>query len=584
MPVSRELGGYFVSVLKTLKAAASLKDLASLLGFKPSALSYIVYQTPPNSKYTKFEIPKKNGGTRHICAPSPPLKLLQRHLANALYACRQEIDSSSSLRPLSHGFREGLSIVSNAKNHKRRKFVLNLDLENFFPTFNFGRVRGFFIKNNDFQLTDKVATLIAQIACYENGLPQGSPCSPIIADLIAHLLDVRLVRLAKTYGVSYSRYADDLTFSTNQNSFPNSLAANEGLEGSEWKLGSALTSTIQNAGYLINNEKTRMQLRTSRQLVTGLTVNSKVNIRAEYYRRARAMCNSLFETGQYHQEFTPTEDGDRPVPVLISELAPLEGILSHIHHVKDIVDIRTETSKKQNPTTARRLYSQFLEYRHFVHPPRPLIICEGQTDSIYLKNAIRKLKAFHPKLGEWDGNVFNSTISFFNYRSQTHKLLDIGGGTGPLKHLIQRYKSILARCKHRPLNHPVIVLIDNDKGASAIFSLIKDNYKKVISLESADLFFHIVANLYLVKTPSQKAGEMSCIENFFEPKLLKTKINGKFFNPDNKINASSEYGKVIFAEKVVRPNANEIDFSQFHSVIQRIVAAIDDYEKRLAAP
>ncbi len=77
------------------------------------------------------------------------------------------------------------------------KNVLNIDLNNFFDEFNFGRVRGFFIINNNFQLTPEVATTIAQIACYKNKLPQGSPASPVITNLITHILDVRLSRLAK---------------------------------------------------------------------------------------------------------------------------------------------------------------------------------------------------------------------------------------------------------------------------------------------------------------------------------------------------------------------------------------------------
>ena len=99
-----------------------------------------------------------------------------------------------------------------------------MDLADFFPSLNFGRVRGFFLKDRDFELHEKVATVIAQIACFENQLPQGSPCSPAIADMVAHVLDVHLVRLAKKYRVTYSRYADDLTFSTNQRLFPGALA------------------------------------------------------------------------------------------------------------------------------------------------------------------------------------------------------------------------------------------------------------------------------------------------------------------------------------------------------------------------
>ena len=83
---------------------------------------------------------------------------------------------------------------------------MNIDLQDFFPTFNFGRVRGFFIKDQDFAVPEKVATVIAQIACHEGSLPQGSPCSPLITDMIAHILDVRLVQLAKANRLTYSRY------------------------------------------------------------------------------------------------------------------------------------------------------------------------------------------------------------------------------------------------------------------------------------------------------------------------------------------------------------------------------------------
>jgi RNA-directed DNA polymerase len=317
-------------ILENLRAASSLEDLATILGYKPSTLAYIVYRLSVEKKYTKFSIPKKRGGERKISAPVEPLKLLQRHLANTLYACRAQIETTNNRQSLSHGFRKKHSIITNARNHKRRRFVLNLDLQDFFPSFNFGRVRGFFISNNDFGLKEKVATLIAQIACHENALPQGSPCSPVIADLIAHLLDVRLAQLAKQNLLTYSRYADDLTFSTSQKTFPASVAMPADSNGGEWVLGKDLDAAIKRSGFAANPAKTRMQFRMSRQLVTGLTVNAKVNIRPEYYRFARAMCDSFFESGAYYRPTTKDES--------ITSLGPIGGILAHIHHVKDTID------------------------------------------------------------------------------------------------------------------------------------------------------------------------------------------------------------------------------------------------------
>jgi hypothetical protein len=219
--------------------------------------------------------------------------------------------------------------------------------------------------------------VIAQIACYEGSLPQGSPCSPVIADMIAHILDVRLAQLARRHKATYSRYADDLTFSTNQREFPAALAHREDKPGSEWQLGAALTSTIERCGFTVNPAKTRMQVRASRQMVTGLTVNKKVNVPQDYYRAVRSMCNALFQTGSYHRPIPKAGVGTDTAPVdLIKKSGPLEGMLSHIYHIKDQSarrqaisgkDKATEWSKsdkqpgqKEIPIPSEKLYRKFL--------------------------------------------------------------------------------------------------------------------------------------------------------------------------------------------------------------------------------
>lgn len=185
-----------MSYLETLRRAKTRKELAHLLGFKPSALTSIIYKTPLENRYTSFEISKKNGEPRTIRAPNRQLKKLQTHLSHYLYQCLNEIEEGRKTTPVAYGFRKNGTIVANAKNHKRRRYVLNLDLVDFFPSFNFGRVRGYFLKNHDFQLNEEVATTIAQIACDGEALPQGSPCSPVISELIGQVLDIRLLRLA----------------------------------------------------------------------------------------------------------------------------------------------------------------------------------------------------------------------------------------------------------------------------------------------------------------------------------------------------------------------------------------------------
>lgn len=178
-------------LLITLRKLETIKDFACKLGYYDSFLSYLLYKLPDDKKYKEFLIDKKSGGARTITAPCTQIKKLQKKLAKILNNCTQEIKKNIKNKPAA------LGIHTNAKCHKNKKYVLNLDLADFFPSFNFGRVRGYFIKNKYFLLQVKIATVIAQIACDENKLPQGSPCSPVISNLITNILDNRLNTWAK---------------------------------------------------------------------------------------------------------------------------------------------------------------------------------------------------------------------------------------------------------------------------------------------------------------------------------------------------------------------------------------------------
>lgn len=366
-----------------------------------------------------------------------------------------------------------------------------MDLENFFPSLNFGRVRGFFIKNNDFKLNPSVATIIAQIACHDEVLPQGSPCPPIISELLTHFLDVRLAQLAKVQKCTYSRYADDITFSTNQRNFPNALVLK--VDGA-WVVGKVLEAKIVGAGFSINHNKTRIQFRGSRQTVTGLTVNEKVNIRADYYRAARAMAHSLFTAGQHHRL-----DG---VPV--DGLGPIEGILSHIYYVKqrwpdlqvkagknELEEKEWIKSKYEKPATILTLYRRLLFYKHFINLNELLIICEGKTDIVYLRSAIRKLTAFHPKLATIDHGKASFKVRFFKYGPQASDVLRMGGGTGDIKRFLLAYPDVVTEFKHAPMKYPVIVLVDNDDGAKPIFSAISSKFHVTAALTTELPFYRL---------------------------------------------------------------------------------------------
>lgn len=544
-------------------------------------LTYIVYQLPTDKKYTEFEIPKKGGGSRRISAPVQKLRALQRALAEML----DEFDAELRAREvkkrgaLAHGFRRGHSIVTNAAPHRSQRFVLNLDLKDFFPSINFGRVRGFFLKNHDFLLHPTVATTIAQIACHGPGLPQGAPSSPTISNLIAHILDVRLARLAGSNGCVYSRYADDLTFSSHAKSFPADIAFQVGDEN-EWVLSNELQDAIKACGFSVNPKKTRMQCRANRQLVTGLTVNAKVNIRTEYYRDARAACDHLFSKGSC---FKTNRISGQQEPLSI---AALEGRLNHIQYVRGLNDARDEKAKLEHPTATRALYRRLTFYSAFAAADLPMIICEGKTDNVYLKYALKKLHTKFPKLAVTIGGLFVPKIRFFNYNrkepfefhSSAGQLSHLNGSSSHIKKFIEFYQDAIGFYDHAPRQAPVIALIDNDEGAKQIFGMLEGKYKVKVTAQSTAPFYHVVSNLYVVKTPEIMPKGESCIEDLFDPALLLTKVQGKTFNPTNDKLGPNEYGKVVFAEHVVKANAATIDFGGFDPLLARLDAVVSSYQ------
>jgi RNA-directed DNA polymerase len=182
----------------------------------------------------------------------------------------------------------------------------------------------------------------------------------------------------------------------------------------EWQLGAKLKEKIEHSGFKINDKKTRMQFRGSRQVTTGLMVNEKVNIRQEYWRTARQMCHALFSTGKYFRMMPATlvggASGDPPVKQELTTLNSIGGILAHIHQVKKHADLRDAKMQREKSTAARNLYRQFLFYKNFVAVERPVIVPEGKTDTIYLRCAIRRLTAFHPRLGAITDGKFESKI------------------------------------------------------------------------------------------------------------------------------------------------------------------------------
>jgi RNA-directed DNA polymerase len=304
MPTEKERD----DALKALRNVKTRHQLARLLGVTfEKHLVYYLYRLPVDRQYFTFTIKKRTGGIRTISTPATGLKTVQRRLSKLLYAMYES-------RKGVHGFAVGRGIATNAEAHVRQTHVLNIDLEDFFGSINFGRVRGLFLAQ-PFKLPNSIATLIAQICCHENKLPQGAPTSPVISNMICGRMDSQLKQFANQNGCFYTRYADDITFSTRQWVFPSELATlRETDEERTVEVSSGLAEIIEaNNGFKINKSKTRLLSRSDRQEVTGLTVNRFVNVNRRYIRNVRGAINAWRKYGldRAQEKFTAVYSGQR---------------------------------------------------------------------------------------------------------------------------------------------------------------------------------------------------------------------------------------------------------------------------------
>jgi retron-type reverse transcriptase len=204
-----------------------------------------------NLKY----IPKKNGKFRELQIPAQSLKYVQRWILD-------NILNNISVSEHATGFIKGKSIVTNAKKHLNTECVISFDIKNFFPSIYFKKI---FLLFYYYGYTKELSYILAKLCTYKDILPQGSPASPYLSNIICLKLDKRLSCLATTFKANYTRYADDITFSGNKNI---------------QKFTDTAKKIIMDEGFEINPNKTRIRYKHERQEVTGLLVNSnKPNVK-----------------------------------------------------------------------------------------------------------------------------------------------------------------------------------------------------------------------------------------------------------------------------------------------------------------
>ena len=273
--------GYATNLLDAdLPVIFDKQHFAGLLGMNLSDLVSLLY-IDSEILYTVREIPKKRGGTRQIVMPCILLKYIQRWILDNILA-------HIPVSEYATGFQKGSSILLNANMHTNQECIVNIDLQDFFPTISMEDVFRIF---SYYGYTKELSYTFAKLCTFNESLPQGSPASPCISNICCLKLDKRLSRLANSVQATYSRYADDITFSG-----PRDIVG----------IMSRAFAIIAEEGFRVNENKTRVAYGHQRQEVTGLIVNGRgVSVSKKYKRKLQQEIYYCKKYGPYdHQKYT----------------------------------------------------------------------------------------------------------------------------------------------------------------------------------------------------------------------------------------------------------------------------------------
>ena len=256
---------------KLLEYAYNLYDKGLPIIFDQTHLSLLIgiddeylhrMTNAPEKFYRTFYIPKKNGKKRRIDEPLNDLKMVQKWILNNILYC-------TKCSKYSKAYIKGLSLKDNTRFHKRQDIVMTIDIKDFFPSINSGRILNLFIKLG---YSVPVSVMLTYLCCYNNCLPQGAPTSAYLSNLILKDFDDVMGLFCQDHKIRYTRYADDMTFSGSFN------------------IGQLIKKTSHDLiyyGLTINYKKLHIMRKGSRQSVTGIIVNEKQQVNKEYRQKIR---------------------------------------------------------------------------------------------------------------------------------------------------------------------------------------------------------------------------------------------------------------------------------------------------------
>jgi retron-type reverse transcriptase len=297
----RFLAAYAALFLRReLPVLFTVAELARAFDCSSDRLQWIAANA--RASYRPIDIPKPDGRVRRVLAPSGALRDMQRWILHRIL-------NRSTAHDCAHAFRRGRSIASNAARHTRKSTIIRLDLEDFFPSIELPKVRAVFVRLG---YPYSVALALSRLCTVQGRLPQGAPTSPAVSNLVCGRMDRRLTGLAQRLDFDYTRYADDLIFSSNDPRLP--------------QLIPLLKQVVEEEGYRVNERKLRIMRQSARQLVTGVVTNERPTLPREHRRRLRAALHRLHTEGPTAVQWAGGTGGAHTLQVLRGHLAFLRMI------------------------------------------------------------------------------------------------------------------------------------------------------------------------------------------------------------------------------------------------------------------
>lgn len=485
-------------------------DVANFFNISLRHLNYMLYVMPPNKAYKEF-IVKTKKKERKIHSPNKRLKCIQNKL-------KDEFEKIYRPRISTFGFIKNRNTIKNAERHLDKRYIFNLDLQDYFPSISRKRIY-YLLRKDPFLFNDEVAKIFSKLICFGDQLPQGSPCSPIISNMISYRMDGQLTKLAKKYNATYTRYVDDISFSfTNRfKALPKAIIThNDG----ELTIGNELNQIIESNGFTINQGKVRLGKKSNRMEVTGITVNEKLNVPRKYIKKIRTLFHLIDhynyeKANQIFSTFERTRASKYPPKI---EFA-LHGMLTYLGSVIG-----------QNASIYYKYAIRFNKYNFNLKLPYQKPIDLKISDALWVVDFMDEAT-----LDGGQGTAFSITPNYI--ATAAHVILD--SSDKPFKD-IEVYKLSDTDKKFK------LEVIKFDKASDVALCKISGEYYDDSYISASQLPINrIQGNLKLLGFPSYQAPQLSAHTSPCHLTFYSRRENKDYFSINTPIIGGNSGGPII---------------------------------------